>query len=216
MEFLDAVKKRHSVRDFSKREVSREDLLAIVDAAKLTPSWANSQTWKLVIASGQTLEKIRRHHESLAGQENQDTPEVPPLHRDTMGPAGMKNVSGWMSGINNFMSKDPQAMAKDAASLYNAPAVAYLLMPRATAPYSAYDLGAFGQTLMLAATDRGIDSIPAMEYVLYPKFLHEALDVDNDYVFALGIGLGYEKEDSLINHFRASRMDNDEFLTFKD
>lgn len=112
------------------------------------------------------------------------SPEIPALHRDQMATDGAKNVAKWMTDFNDLMNKDPQAPANNSAHLFNAPAVAYLLIPHNPSLWQAYDLGAFGQTLMLAASDRGIDSIPAMELIQYPQVLHDLLGVDDQYIFA--------------------------------
>ncbi|MGN1271744.1 MAG: nitroreductase [Lactobacillus sp.] len=216
MEFKTAVENRRSIRDFSDRPVSKDDLVSLIDLAKKAPSWANSQTWKVVVATGKTLEKIRAHHVEAANKGIMPAPEIPPLHRQAMGTQGVENVGQWMSDINQFMQNDRAAMANDSAHLFNAPAVAYLLVPAEPSLWETYDLGAFGQTLMLAAADKGIDSIPAMEFVQYPESLHEILGVDHNYIFAVGIGLGYRKDDALINKFESPRMENDDFLTIKD
>lgn len=213
MEFKDTVKKRRSIRDFSDRPVSKEDLTTLINLAKKAPSWANSQTWKVVIATGKTLEKIRARHTEAIRKGVAPSPEIPILHREQMGIQGVQNVGKWMGDIHQFMQSDSSAMANDSAHLFNAPAVAYLLVPANPSLWETYDLGAFGQTLMLAAADKGIDSIPAMEFVQYSQMLHDVLGVGRDYIFAVGIGLGYRKEDALINKFESARMDNDDFLT---
>lgn len=216
MEFTKAVMNRHSTRDFSDTPVEVTELRKIVDIAKMTPSWANDQIWRVIIATGDTLNEIKRHHRQalLSGESGQT--EFPPLHRNAMGSQGRKNVRTWSSDLSRFFGREGNAMAEDSMNLFNAQAIAYLLMPSQSSLWSAYDLGAFGQTLMLAATDRGIDSIPAAEFVLYPKALHQILGVGDDYQFGMGIGLGYKKDDALINKFRSQRMDSSEFLTFKD
>ncbi|MGN1279175.1 MAG: nitroreductase family protein [Limosilactobacillus sp.] len=213
MEFKDTVEKRRSIRDFSDRPVSKEDLTSLINLAKQAPSWANSQTWKVIIATGQTLEEIRTRHAEAVGKGLAPSPEIPLLHREEMGIQGAQNVSKWMGDIHQFMQSDRSAMAKDSAHLFNAPAVAYLLVPANPSLWETYDLGAFGQTLMLAAADKGIDSIPAMEFVQYSRMLHDVLGVSRDYIFAVGIGLGYRKTDALINQFASARMDNNDFLT---
>lgn len=216
MEFTKAVDERHSFRDFSDRQVSKEDLTSIIDTAKKAPSWANSQTWKVVIATGNTLKQIKEHHLAAAQRGETPNPEIPALHRDAMGDQGIENVGEWMSQFNQFMQSESSAMSTQSAHLFNAPAIAYLLVPKNTSLWEAYDLGAFGQTLMLAATDKGIDSIPAMEFVQYPDGLHQILGVDSQYIFAVGIGLGYRKDGTLINKFRSTRMDDSKFLQIKD
>lgn len=216
MEFQTAVEKRRSIRDFSDQPVSEADLTALITVAKKAPSWANSQTWKVVIATGRTLEKIRAHHVEASRSGLQPTPEIPPLHRQAMGEQGVRNVGQWMNGMHQFMANETSTMAEVSAHLFNSPAIAYLLVPASPSLWATYDLGAFGQTLMLAAADKGIDTIPAMEFVQYPTTLHQMLGVGNDYLFAVGIGLGYRKDGVRINQFKSSRMSNDDFLTIKD
>ena len=50
MDFLDVMRKRRSCRAFDPaRSVSREDLLKIVEAGRLSPSGCNSQPWKFIV-----------------------------------------------------------------------------------------------------------------------------------------------------------------------
>ena len=68
MEFEEAVRALHSVRDFKSQEIPDEVLTRIAAVGQRTPSWANSQPWKVYIAKGDTLEKIKREHLSKAMQ----------------------------------------------------------------------------------------------------------------------------------------------------
>lgn len=49
METLEAIKSRKSVRRFSDRPVEEEKLQAVLEAARLAPSWANMQCWRFVV-----------------------------------------------------------------------------------------------------------------------------------------------------------------------
>lgn len=49
MDFLELVKKRQSIRDYSSRPVSREDIDKCIEAARLAPSACNSQPWSFII-----------------------------------------------------------------------------------------------------------------------------------------------------------------------
>lgn len=211
MEFINTVNERHAVRDFSNKPIKKEDLEKIVFTAGKAPSWANVQPWRVVIATGDSLEKIRQDHVKGATEGS----EFPSLHRKSMGKRGQKNLRTWSSGIRKFMGSDITDMYQDSDRLFNAQAIAYLLLPKNITPWTIYDLGAFGQTLMLAAKDLGIDSMPAEEFVLNPSELHKVLGISDEYVIAMGIGLGYAK-DAKINRFRSKRMDLKEYLTVKD
>lgn len=49
METLEAIKTRRSVRKFLDRPVEPEKLQAVLEAARLAPSWANLQCWRFVV-----------------------------------------------------------------------------------------------------------------------------------------------------------------------
>lgn len=211
MEFFDVVNNRHSVRDFSEQPVKKADLEKIIETAGKTPSWANVQPWKVVIATGNSLAKIRNYHQTG----NTERSEFPPFHRQSMGKQRQANLRTWSSGIHHFLGADANEMYRDSDKLFNAPAIAYLFLPREINPWTVYDLGAFGQTLMLAAQNLGIDSIPAEEFVFNPTEIHQVLGVSDDYLLAMGIGLGYPQK-AKINDFRSERMAVDKYLTIKE
>ncbi|HNX91275.1 MAG TPA: nitroreductase family protein [Candidatus Omnitrophota bacterium] len=57
--FMELVKKRRSVRDFSDKSISRDDLSACIEAARYAPSACNSQPWRfIVIDDPQILHEI--------------------------------------------------------------------------------------------------------------------------------------------------------------
>ena len=49
MEFMDVVRKRRSVRRFKPDPVPDEEIRYILEAARLAPSWANTQCWHFVV-----------------------------------------------------------------------------------------------------------------------------------------------------------------------
>ena len=50
---------RHSVRYFQKKEIPEKTLKEIIGTALKSPSWCNSQSWNIYVASGKTLSEIR-------------------------------------------------------------------------------------------------------------------------------------------------------------
>ena len=49
MDTLEAINTRRSVRKFSDRPVEPEKLQAVLEAVRMSPSWANMQCWRLVV-----------------------------------------------------------------------------------------------------------------------------------------------------------------------
>lgn len=49
MDIFEAIRTRRSVRRFSDRHVEEEKVVAMLDAARMAPSWANMQCWHYVV-----------------------------------------------------------------------------------------------------------------------------------------------------------------------
>ena len=51
MQVEDALKSRHAVRDFTDQPVTKETIQEIVRLAQQTPSWVNSEPWRVYAAT---------------------------------------------------------------------------------------------------------------------------------------------------------------------
>jgi nitroreductase len=61
MEFIDVIKARNSVREYSEKQVEDEKINYIFECARLAPSWANKQCWRfIVIKNKETIEQIAK------------------------------------------------------------------------------------------------------------------------------------------------------------
>lgn len=210
MEFIDTVKKRHAVRNFTNEVPDRKDIKEIVKLAGQNPSWANDQPWKIVVASGDTLKEIKQAYLREMQMGSRPSVELGMPSPADLGSDATKNMNDWITKYHVA-----QRMMEPTDMYFDAPMVIYLLTPSAH-PYATFDVGAFSSTLMLAATDKGYDTMPAGLYVTYSEPLHEILDVGDNYKFALGIGIGHGKKTYINDEFRAEKMPLDEYLTFKD
>ncbi|ACM19321.1 nitroreductase-like family 3 protein [Geotalea daltonii FRC-32] len=57
MNTLDAIKTRRSIRRFSHKPVEPGMLHAVLDAARMAPSWANMQCWRFVVVTDAATRK---------------------------------------------------------------------------------------------------------------------------------------------------------------
>ena len=49
MEFIDVIKSRRSIRDYSDRNVEDDKIEYVLECARLAPSWMNKQCWRFVV-----------------------------------------------------------------------------------------------------------------------------------------------------------------------
>lgn len=211
MEFEQVVNTRHSVRNFSAQEIPNEDLIKIIKIAQRTPSWANSQPWKVYIAKGSALVNIKKTHLKKAQQGAPSNTEVKQISRVKWGHLPLTNTQNWSDSLTKFLFPQLDKMGKSQVELFNAPALVYVTAEKDLSPWMIYDIGAFSQTLMLAAKDNGIDSIPAYEIVRFPEDLHNILHIPSNEIIVSGIALGYPTDDR-INDFFTDRDDSSDVL----
>lgn len=56
--FFDLIASRESCRNFSDRNVDRQTLISLIEAARLSPSACNSQPWSFYIACGKKVKDV--------------------------------------------------------------------------------------------------------------------------------------------------------------
>lgn len=61
MDFTTLVQKRHSTRAFTDQVIPRSQLDQVIQDALTTPSWVNSQPWRVYVATGKTLALIKEN-----------------------------------------------------------------------------------------------------------------------------------------------------------
>lgn len=80
MDFLTLAQKRQSVRAYSDRKVTREDIEKCLQAARLAPSACNSQPWKMVVVDEpETLVKVAEQVNPSGTVMNKFARQVPVL-----------------------------------------------------------------------------------------------------------------------------------------
>jgi nitroreductase len=203
MQVQEALAARRSFRAFLPKPVEKEKLTAILEAAQRTPSWANSQPWEIFVASGAALEKIREGFAKKrdAGAKSQPETEFP---REWPEAAQRRTRQ-----LGPDMARDCGEAVKDFGKqnqiFFGAPVVVYLCMDRALGHWALYDIGAYSQSLLLAAIDEGIGGIQAAQVVIYPEPIREALKIPGNLQITIGIALGYVDKDHGINNFVSAR-----------
>ena len=215
MDVKEALRARRSIRFFSDRQVPEDVIREIVQDAQRAPSWANAQPWKMYVETGEAAARTRRQHYQNVQRGLQGKSDLETGHRSDWGTMAYRNMRAWSGDLQSHLGhEDGIQFSESQARLFDAPALVYLTMHKGSPLWSIYDMGAFGQTLMLSAKDHGVDSMPAYEIVKYPQEIRRALSIPQDEDIVMGIGLGYA-DDRRINSFRSSRVPVDDILTVR-
>lgn len=208
MDMSEAVNKRQSIRAFKHDPVPQDVLRKILEAAIRAPSWANTQPWEFVIATGAPLEAIKAGF--LARGLASRAPDVaPPPHFPEKYAARIRELDR----LNRLSTKEDRALRRvQNYRLFGAPAVTYLVLDRefyyqakGINVWALYDCGALVENLMLLAVKYRLGTIALAEAVVYPDILRKVLEIPESKIFVLGIAIGYPDWDNPLNQFRTAR-----------
>ena len=151
------------------------------------------------------LEKHRNH-----------APQVPDITTPKNWPADISaRFKALTSGIALAAGEAAKQFGELNQKFFHAPAVIYLCMDKSLTAWSVFDLGALSQSIMLAATERGLATMPAVTLVHYPDVLRSRLDIPDHLSIVFGIAIGYEDTRHPINKFKSARRPLSDVATIK-
>lgn len=192
---------RHSARSFQDKPVDEALIREIIADAHQAPSWCNSQPWKAYVLTGEAAKKIvQTHHDNhLNGTKAWADIEPPQLLPESWTAENWENIWTFWTAADTCPGQSDRLGLIDGCTWdFHSPAIVYITIPKISTFYQAYDAGAFGYGVCLAAHERGLSSIPAYEFVRFPQEVRAAIDIPEDEAIFMGIGIGYA-DDAEIN-----------------
>lgn len=220
MDVLEAIQARHSVRDFLSTPVPQDTIMKIMAAATRSPSGGNGQPWEIFVASGATMEKIRRAYQERAQAQAggppwpggpAGRPPLPAFIQERMATIREERIS--LLGLDPADPASGKVFVEWGSRLFGAPVLAVICMDRALSSH--LDLGMLVQTICLAAQHFGVDSLIASAFVSQPDVLRKELEIPENLDIVIGVGLGYANPKSIINTYRSPRRPIQEVVRYR-
>lgn len=203
MTVKEALHARYSCRVFQNRQVPKALLEEVLEDAFRTPSWANSQPWDIYVAGGEAMERIREGFEVCRKQRVHTKLELP--FDGSWSEAAKARMDAFFDALYTCEERRNFDFAMQNRNLFYCTCAIFICMDAQLPAWSYYDIGAFSQSVMLAATERGLVTIPAAVYVGYPDLIRRELKIPEGKRVIMGIGIGYADENAKVNSFRSER-----------
>lgn len=208
---------RWSCRAYLPDPVPREDIETILDIARRTPSWCNTQPWHVHVLSGAGTERFRDAL-STSAADYSEQPDLPfPFAYEGVY-LDRRRESGWQLydavGIAKGDRAASAAQAKRNFELFGAPHAAVVTTDAKLGVYGAIDCGLFVETFLLAAHALGIAAIPQAAIASQAPAVREFLGLPPDRLVLCGISFGYADTSAPENQYRTSRQTTDEVATW--
>lgn len=220
MDALDCIRSRMSIRKFKKDPIPKEVLTEIINTAKWSPSYKNSQPWEVLIISGKKKDELSDLLISHLESGDKPAPDIP---EPTGWPENIyKRIDEHMRRRSEYFGidlTDPNILKRAKIAnfrFYGAPHGIFLFQDKDLPLWSLFDIGLFAQSLMLAAHAMGIGTVPQAFLTDYSKSIKEFLGIPETKRLVLGISIGYPDLQDRANSYRSNRVNTDEILKWID
>lgn len=219
MDIETVVKERRSIRMFKPKPVPRELIREILEEARWSPSWGNTQSWELYVVTGEALERFKKVNREKCFDGEPHTSEVtmPEVWPE---PLKKRYVEVGKSVLTSLAIAREDVNARnqyygDMFNLFDAPCMILVCLGKnLKIEYAMLDAGLIMQTICLLAHDKGLGTCMLAASVRYPWLLREMLPIPEDRVIVIGTAMGYPDWESPVNNFERKRAELDEFVTW--
>ena len=221
MNVTESIINRKSVRSFLKKALEREKIEHILNTAKHAPSGVNMQPWIVSVVSKDTKKTIETKMEELfvsGCEENMDY-NYYPLHWVEPYKTRRKETGLLMYKTLDIKREDKEKQLEQWRANYrafDAPVVLYFFIDENLEKGSYLDYGMFLQSVMLSAVEVGLGTCTQAALAQYPDVVKEQLNIPENFKLLCGMALGYEDKKAIINSYRTSRVDLEEFVSFHE
>ena len=217
MELAAAIKGRRSIRKFKAQDVPKSIITEILEEARWSPSWGNTQPWDLYVLTGKTqaIFKERNLRQTLAGAAiASDVPMLtnwPDAMKARYGDLGKVVLS--VQGIKREDKEGRDKYYQNMVSIFDAPCLILACISRDNlVEYQMLDIGLLAQTICLAAHDKGLGTCLLAAAARFPAEIRKIAAIPDDKKIVVGIALGYPDPSFPLNNFERSRAKLDEFV----
>jgi nitroreductase len=217
MELLEGLTTRKSIRAFTSQAVSRELITQILDTARWSPSWGNTQPWELVVAAGLKVKQLTQELMAAFEEKVPPNPDVPmpesfPDAYKTRYMACAAGLFGTMGIARDDKASRWTHMVKMTGA-FGAPVIIYVIFnTELSEPYTMFDLGAITYGICLGAHALGLGTCIEAQVARYPDLVRKHLNLPASHKIAVGIALGYPDPGAPANAFRTDREPLEEFV----
>ena len=203
----DAVAARVSIRAFKPEAPPAATIREILEIAARAPSGGNLQPWRVFALAGEPLAELKRQVTANPFGETPEYDVYPPNLWDPFRTRRFQNGEDLYRSIDIPREDKPARLRQLAKNgeLFGAPVGLFFCLDRKLGPPQWSDLGMYMQTVMLLATERGLDTCAQEYWARYPQTLAQSLNLPEDHMVFSGMALGWRDETAPINTLRSSR-----------
>ena len=221
MDVVTAIKGRRSIRKFFSKEIPQELIREILDTARWSPSWGNTQSWHFHVLTGSSLARFKEENHRRLSEDILSTPDIPmPESWPDACRLRYNDMGRTLYDSLGIARRDTDARRKlrlKMAHLFDAPCLIIATIHQENAvEYAMLDIGLIVQSLCLLAHEKGLGTLIMAAAVQYPDMIREIAAIPKDRRIVVGIALGYPDREYELNNFERKRAATEEFIQWTE
>jgi len=215
MELIEAIRTRKSIRGYKPEPVPMEVLKKVMETAARSPSAMNTQPWEVTVLTGEMLDNVRRANIEMlrSGAEIWRRISFQGAHRQRQVDLAIQIFK--LMGIAREDKEKRVQWLERGFRFFDAPA-AIILSVDSSAPESLalLDIGAFCQSICLAALEYGLGTCIEDQGTMFPDVLRRFTGIPESKQIVISIAIGYPDWDFPANKLETDREPVDKFITW--
>lgn len=233
--FSELIRSRRSVRDFLTTPIPEALLQSVLAEANQSPSWSNTQPYRIAVASGATRDRLaaqltERFELGMQAQRKGWLGKLQLLTRqrhvlpdgdfetnfaypEDLQPQRRATGHGLyeLLGIGRKDHAAREAQMRRNFEFFGAPTAIFVFVHSGLREFSVLDAGIYLQSLMLSAHAHGLGTCAQGALATWAGPVREAFDVPADYKLVGGLSIGFASEHP-VNQYNPGRGDAADFL----
>lgn len=215
----EAVTSRRSIRAFTDQDVPQATLESILTDAARAASGTNIQPWHVTVVKGKAKDDLVDAVQAAfdAGESSGDDQYYPAEFVEPY--LARRRKIGWdmygLLGIERGEYEKMAAQARKNYEFFGAPVGLMFSLHETMRSGGWLDLGLFMGNIMTLARDHGLHTCPQAAWQEFDHVVHEHLRLPADQKFIVGMALGYEDTDAMVNELRTERAPLSDFVDFR-
>jgi len=214
MEIIQAICTRKSIRGYKPDPVPMEILRKILETAAHSPSAMNTQPWEVTVVTGETLNNIKRANVGMLDSASHFWRRpYEGVYRQRQVDLGVQIFS--LMGIARENKEKRAQWLERGFRFFDAPAAIIVSIDSSIeGPLALLGIGAFCQSVCLAALDYGLGTCIEDQVIAFPDVLRKFLGIAQSKHIVIGIAIGYPDWDFPANKLESEREPIERFANW--
>ncbi len=215
----EAITSRRSIRAFTNQPVADELIRTILTDAARAPSGTNIQPWTVIVLQGEARNDLVDAVQAAFDEGDRQSQEMYYPTEFVEPYISRRRKIGWdlygLLGIEKGEYDKMAAQHRKNYEFFGAPVGIFFTLHETMRSGGWMDLGLYMANVMALAREHGLDTCPQAAWQEFGHVVHKHLGLADEQSVIVGLALGYEDTEAVVNTLRTERAPLEDFVEFR-